>query len=221
MGRKNSGANDDVNNANSQILPDISNNVLTGVKVYPGRGINFDGTDTRKIGLIPTTGNYVYYAGDGGNPATVVYQDQGSDALMLNATYGIGGSRNTIIHSDQERADVASTGWNGIYVNQTVKTNALGAVRCLKDPNIALLPSIFDTEYILSTANDFTDYKTWTKESNSFVVMTGDEAEAIQQDKELIISLKKAYAMHKLYLSDAKEIPSGNINTGSVVWTDN
>ncbi|MCD9856814.1 T9SS type A sorting domain-containing protein [Epilithonimonas sp. JDS] len=221
LGRKYSGFNDDTNSANSQILPNSVNGVLNGVKVYPGRGIDFSGTDNRKIGLMPTSGNYIYYSGSDGAAATVVYQDQGSDALLLNATYGIGGSRSTIIRSDPERADVSSTGWNGIYVNQTVKTNGLGAVRCLKDPNIALLPSVYETEYVVSTDDDNTDYKTWTKEPNSFVVMTGDPSDALPQDKELVISLKKAYAMQKLYLSDNKEIPSGNINTGSVIWTDN
>ncbi|WDF45594.1 T9SS type A sorting domain-containing protein [Chryseobacterium sp. KACC 21268] len=221
FGRKNSGANDDTNSANSQILPNAINNVLVGVKVYPSRGIDFTGADNRSIGLMPTTGNYVYYQTTGANPAQVVYQDQGSDGILLNATYGIGGHRATIIHSDPERTDVSVSGWNGIYVNQTVKTNGLGAVRCMKDPNMALLPSIYETEYVLSTDTDQTDYKAWTKEPNSFVVMTGEANETVAQDKELIISLKKAYAMHKLYLSDNKELPTGNINTGSVVWTDN
>lgn len=221
LGRKYSGANDDTNSTNSQILPNSINSVLAGVKVYPSRGIDFNGTENRQIGVMPTTGNYVYYPASGGNPAKVVYQDQGSDGLLLNATYGIGGHRGTIIHSDPERADVSATGWNGIYVNQTVKTNGLGAVRCMKDPNLALLPAVYETEYVVSTDVDNTNYKVWTKEPNSFVVMTGDANETVAQDKELIISLKKAYAMHKLYLSDNKGLPSGNINTGSVVWTDN
>ncbi|MNK45749.1 hypothetical protein D3C87_645190 [compost metagenome] len=221
LGRKNSGFNDDTNTAYSQILPNSLNDALIGVKVYPGRGIDFSGTTNRKIGLIPTTGNYVYYQGTGGNPGQVVYQDQGSDGLLLNATYGIGGYRGTIIHSDPERSDVSSTGWNGIYVNQTVKTNGLGAVRCMRDPNMALLPAFYETEYVLSTDNDNSDYKTWTKEPNSFVIMTGELDDNVSQDKELLISLKKAYAMQKLYLSDNKQLPSGNIDTGSVVWTDN
>ena len=221
LGRKNSGFNDDINSAYSQILPNSNNDALVGVKVYSGRGIDFTGTDNRKIGLIPTSGNYIYYPESGGNPAKVIYQDQGSGGILLNATYGIGGSRGTIIHSDPERADVSTTGWNGIYVNQTAKTNGLGAVRCMKDPNMVLLPAFYDTEYVLSTNDDNTDYKAWTKEPNSFVVMTGEASDALSQDKELVISLKKAYAMHRLYLSDHKEIPSGNINTGGVIWTDN
>ena len=221
LGRKNSGFNDDTNVAYSQILPNSVNDALIGVKVYPGRGTDFNGTTNRKIGLIPTTGNYIYYPASGGNPAQVVYQDQASDGVLLNATYGIGGVRGTILRSDPTRADVSTTGWNGIYVNQTLKTNGLGAVRCMKDPNMASLPAFYETEYVLSTDNDDKDYKTWTKEPNSFVVMTGETSDPASQDKELIISLKKAYAMHKLYLSDNKQLPSGNINTGSVVWTDN
>ncbi len=220
LGRKNSGVNDDANSTNSQILPDTNNNMLMGVKVYPGRGMDFNNTDNRKIGSIPTTGNYVYYPASGTNPAKVIYQDQSSDGVLLNATYGIGGSRGTLIHSDPERTDISSTGWNGIYVNQTVKTNGLGAVRCMRDPNMRLLPAIYDTEYVFSTDEDNTDYKEWTKEPNSFVVMTGDANTAVAQDKELLISLKKAYAMHKLYLTDDKELPTGNNDTGSVVWTD-
>ncbi len=221
LGRKNSGFNDDTNVAYSQILPNSINEALIGVKVYPGRGIDFNGTDNRKIGLIPTTGNYIYYPATGGNPVRVVYQDQSSDGFLLNATYGIGGHRGTIIRSDPEREDVSATGWNGIYVNQTVKTNGLGAVRCMRDPNVSLLPEFYNTEYISSTEVDNTDYKTWVREPNSFIVMTGEADEPMTQDKELMISLKKAYAMHKLYLSDNHTLPSGNSDTGSVVWTDN
>ena len=221
LGRKNSGFNDDTNIAYSQILPNSINDALIGVKVYPGRGIDFNGTTNRKIGLMPTTGNYIYYPATGGNPTQVVYQDQASDGVLLNATYGIGGSRGTIIRSDPNRPDVSTTGWNGIYVNQTLKTNGLLAVRCMKDPNMALLPAFYDTEYVLSGNEDRTDFKEWTKEPNSFVVMTGEETDVVTQDRELIISLKKAYAMHKLYLGNNKELPSGNSDTGSVVWTDN
>ncbi|SEQ78681.1 T9SS type A sorting domain-containing protein [Epilithonimonas lactis] len=221
LGRKNSGFNDDTNVAYSQVLPNSINAALIGVKVYPGRGIDFNRTDNRKIGLMPTTGNYIFYAANGGNPAQVVYQDQASDGILLNATYGIGGARGTIIRNDPTRADVSTTGWNGIYVNQTFKTNGLGAVRCMKDPNMAQLPEFYNTEYVLSTDVDATDYKAWTKESNSFVVMTGDENDNLSQDRELVISLKKAYAMHKLYLSENNQLPSGNVETGSVVWTDN
>lgn len=221
LGRKNSGFNDDVNIAYSQILPNSENGALIGVKVYPGRGIDFNGTDNRKIGLIPTTGNYIYYPANGANPPQVVYQDQSSDGLLLNATYGLGGSRGTIIRSDAERTDVSTTGWNAIYVNQTFKTNSLGAVRCMRDPNMALLPEFYKTEYVLSPDNDDPDYKEWTKEPNTFVVMTGDAEEPVSQDKELTISLKKAYAMHKLYLSDDAKLPFGSKDTGSLVWTDN
>ncbi len=220
-GRKNSGFNDDTNTAYSQILPNAENAALIGVKVYPGRGMDFNGTAVRKIGLIPTTGNYVYYAATGSSAAKITYQDQATDGLMLTATYGIGGYRGTLTHNDPERTDVASTGWNGIYVNQIFKTNGLGAVRCMRDPNLALLPAVYDTEFIPSTETDETDYQSWTKEPNSFVVMTGDAAEAVPQDTELLISLKKAYAMHQLYLSDHHELPTGSVNNGSVVWSDN
>ncbi|SDE82299.1 Por secretion system C-terminal sorting domain-containing protein [Epilithonimonas hungarica] len=215
------GNDDDHNLSYSQIYPDLVNDALLGVKAYTGRGIDFNGTNNRKIGIIPTSGNYVFYPANGNTTAKVVYQDQSSDAILLTATYGIGGSRETIIHSDGERTDVSSTGWNGIYVNQTTKTNNAGAVRCMKDPNMALLPDFYKTDFVASTDTDTTDYKSWIKEPNSFVVMTGETSNASAMDKELKISLKKAYAMHKLYLSENKEIPLGNMNTGSVVWSDN
>lgn len=221
LGRKNSGFNDDTNTAYSQILPNSANGALVGVKAYPGRGIDFNTTESRKIGLMPTTGNYVYYPASGSTAAKVVYQDQSSDGFLMTATYGAGGFRGTVIHADPGRTDVSTTGWNGIYVNQTFKTNSLGAVRCMRDPNMALLPAVYDTEYVLSTDDDETDYKDWTKEPNSFVVMTGDATDAVLQDRELSISLRKAYAMHKLYLSDNKQLPLGNTDTGSVVWSDN
>lgn len=221
LGRRNSGVNDDTNPAFSQILPNSENAALLGVKVYPGRGMDFNGTSARKIGLIPTTGNYVYYPPAGASPAKVVYQDQATDGLMLTATYGIGGYRGTLTHNDAERTDVASTGWNGIYVNQIFKTNGLGALRCMRDPNLNLLPAVYETEFIPSADAYNTDYQSWTKEPNSFVVMTGEASENVVQDTELLISLKKAYAMHKLYLSDNHELPAGNLNTGTVVWSDN
>ncbi|MBB4808073.1 hypothetical protein HNP38_003413 [Chryseobacterium defluvii] len=225
-GRKNTGTvNDDEILANHMIYPDSVSPVLNGVKVYPGLGIDFMGTADRRIGILPTNGNYEYYGPDvtGGNHASVKqvrYQDQSSDGSLSTATYGVGGARATLFYSSPEDISKSPTGWNAIYVNQVVKANAAGGVRCMKDPNIGLLGN-FNTQYVASAETDNTDYKLWTKEANSHVVMTGDAADAGATDKVLKISLKKAYAMQKLYLSDNKQLPVGVKNTPSVVWTTN
>lgn len=223
LGRKNSGFNDDVIPANNMIYPDSVNPVLGGVKVYPSLGIDFRGVSERNIGIIPMSGNYEYYGPDapGANYAatrSLTYQDQGSDAALGTATYGIGGMRGTLFYSSPEDVAKSATGWNAIYVNQIGKTSGAAGMRCMRDPNIGLLTTEYETKYIDSN-EDNTDYNLWTKEANSYVVMTGDASDATTTDKILKISLKKAYAMHKLYLS--KELPAGAINTASIVWSTN
>lgn len=225
-GRKSTGnVNDDDILANSNIYPDTVSPVLDGVKVYPGLGIDFGGTANRKIGVLPTNGNYEYYGPDvtGGNYSSVRqvrYQDQSSDGSLGTATYGLGGARVTLFYSSPEDVSKSTTGWNAIYVNQVVKVNTAGGMRCMKDPNMGLLGD-FNTQYIASTETDNTDYKSWTKEANSYVVMTGDATDGTVTDKVLKISLKKAYAMQKLYLSDNKQLPTGAKNTASIVWSTN
>ncbi|AZA52400.1 hypothetical protein [Chryseobacterium sp. G0201] len=225
-GRKNTGnVNDDNIAANSMIYPNTVSPVLDGVKVYPELGIDFRGTANRKIGIIPMNGNYEYYGPDAAtsnyaNKSKIVYQDQASDATLNTATYGIGGARISVFYSSPEDTSKSTTGWNAIYVNQTTKANGASAVRCMKDPNIGLLGN-FNMQYVPSTETDNTDYKSWTKEANSHVVMTGEATDATAQDKVLKISLKKAYAMQKLYLSDNKQLPGGTKNTASIVWSTN
>ncbi|GAA5090953.1 hypothetical protein GCM10023210_17810 [Chryseobacterium ginsengisoli] len=223
LGRKNSGFNDDIDNANSMIYPNSFNPVLSGVKVYPGLGIDFRGIPERNIGIIPMNGNYEYYGPEasGANYSatqSLTYQDQSSDGSLGTATYGIGGVRGALFYSSPEDVSKSATGWNAIYVNQTGKTNTAGGMRCMKDPNIGLLPIEYNTQYI-SSSDDNTDYKSWVKEPNSYVVMTGESTDTNATDQVLKISLKKAYAMHKLYLS--KQLPSGANNTASVVWSTN
>lgn len=223
-GRVGTSENDDSNVQYSQILPNSQNPYLPGVKVYPGLGIDFSRVPERNLGLVPTAGNYEYYGpevfgANSGAAARVVYQDQSSDTSFHTATYGIGGERETLVYSSPEDKSKSATGWNAIYVNQTNKTNSAIGLRCMRDPNMALLPEAFSTEFILAEMEP--DYKSWTKEPNSFVVMTGDENDSSATDQILKISLKKAYAMHKLYLSENHALPQGQTDTPEVLWTTN
>ena len=225
FGRKNSGVNDDLISTNSVIYPTNYNPVLRGIKVYPGIGIDFRGVLERNLGILPMSGGFEYYGPDASgvnfsNVISAIYQDQSSETSLTTATYGIGGVRGLIVNSDPARNDISSTGLNNILTNQIFKTTAATAVRCIKDPNLRLIPN-FDTQFMISKSTDSTDYKSWIKEPNSFVIMTGGVNDSNATDQVLKISLKKAYAMHKLYLSENHEIPTGNIKTASIVWTSN
>lgn len=216
FGRKNSGYDDDLITQNASIDPVNSNPVLGGIKVYPGIGVDFRSVTDRNIGIVPMSGNYEYYGG-----SEITYQDQASEGGFITSTYGIGGVRGFGVISDPGRIDISPVGLNKLYINEIGKTSGAGAARCIRDPNISFLPTEFVTQYVVSTNLDNTDYKSWTKEANSYVVMTGDATDNTATDQILKISLNKAYAMQKLYLSDDKEIPSGSVKTGSVVWTSN
>ncbi|TGN27154.1 PKD domain-containing protein [Empedobacter tilapiae] len=221
FGRRNSGVNDDTIPLNRDLDPNIINPVLNGIKVYPGLGFDFTGVTNRNLGILSINGNYEFYSSNDGSSMSAVYQDQSSDGSLHTATYGIGGVRNITLFSDPEKSNVSSTGYNSFLVNQTSKTNGADGIRCMRDPNLMLLPIEYDTEFIISTNNDQTDYKSWTKQPNSIIVMTGDNNEIVKSDKIVKISLKKAYAMHKLYLSENNQLPIGAYNNASVVWTSN
>lgn len=220
FGRKNSGVNDD-NTANSIFYPNSTSSNLDGIKVYPGLGIDFTSSSAgRNIGIMPLPGNYEYY------PASnrAIYQDQGADGILMTSTYGTlnnggaAGVRGILITSDPGQPDTP-VGRNTIHINETFQTSGSGAVRCVKDPNYSILNYDFITEYVSSSQNlDIENYKNWSKDPNSFVVMTNT---ANASDRIIDINLRKAYAMQRLYLNENNEMPSGSTKTASIQWANN
>lgn len=220
FGRKNSGGNDDMT-ANSTFYPNSVNDNLAGIKVYPGLGIDFTGsTANRNLGIMPLPGNYEYYP----SANKAVFQDAGADGGLMTATYGTvenayaAGFRGFILISDPFQMDFV-TGRNAITINDIGTTSGSGAVRCMKDPNFAISNYDFVTEYTNSQQNfDINIYKTWSKDPNSFIVMTNTSNDT---DRIIDINLRKAYAMQRLYLNQNNEMPAGTIKTASIQWTSN
>jgi hypothetical protein len=220
FGRKNSGFNDD-NTPNSTFLPDAVNSNLAGIKVYPGLGMDFSvSTADRNIGVMPMPGNYEYYA----SSQQAIYQDHEADGGLISATYGavenggISGYRGLLLISDPFQMDY-KTGRNVIVVNNLGTTSNSSAVRCMKDPNVALANYDFATEYFSGSQSfDIETYKTWSEDPNSFIVLTNTPNVA---DRIVDINLRKAYAMQRLYLNENNAAPSGSVKTASIQWTSN
>lgn len=163
------------------------------------------------------------------------FQDQHSDGALHASTFfssiSIGGTpvtgaRGLFLISDAGNIPGhSSAGWHNIAYNRVLEGNTYEtrAVRCIKDPNNAYMPSVFETDYVLSSPAQYTleTLKEWTKEPNSYIEYTNNSLEvpAAGKDRIIDIPLKKAYAMHKLYLSENNEMPAGSIKSTSVVWT--
>lgn len=214
-GRKNSGGNDDANLL-GVILPNTENSALTGIKAYPGLGFDFSGVTDRDLGWMPVTGNFENYPNSVSpvvnNLGSVVYQDEASDGALWSATYAEGGARHFKLIA-ATTIDSNNVGDHVISINSTTPSKDGNAVRCMQDPNISFLAD-FQIENIPSQ-NDVSDYISWTKEPNSFLVEGNITSQVLE------IPVRKAYAMHKLYLSDDKNLPQGSKRTPSVYWTTN
>lgn len=220
FGRKNSGANDDAT-TESIFQPNTESPSLKGIKVYPSLGIDFTESNAdRNLGFMPLPGNYEYYP----TSNKAIFQDQGADGVLMTATYGTvanagaSGIRGFLLTSDPGQPDT-NVGRNEIKINETFSTSGTGAVRCMKDPNFIISNYDFITEYFSSQQNlDINTYKTWSKEPNSFIVMTNTSNSS---DRIVDINLRKAYAMQRLYLNQNNEMPAGTIKTASIQWTSN
>lgn len=217
--------------------PDTLNTNYTGIGIYPGLGFDFTHVPDRNIGKIPTNGNYESYPnvvslGDGATTPSglfrsfVMSQDHGADGGLQTSTfcsgttgeplYGIRGL--TFIDDPYNFANHSRIGWyytdvNSLYGNST---EAAG-VRCIKDPNNAYMPAAFETEYVAATAQEYPldTLLKWTHDANSFI------ADPAVQNRVVRIPLRKAYAMHKLYLSEDGMFPEGGVKTPAVEWTTN
>jgi len=164
------------------------------------------------------------------------FQDQHSDGALHASTFfssispgetPVTGARGLFLISDAGNVPGHSNvGWHNIAYNRVLEGNTYEtrAVRCIKDPNDAYMPTSFETEYVTASPTQYTleELKKWTKESNSYIEYTNSTlATANPADKDRIIDipLRKAYAMYKLYLSENNDFPTGNTKSTSIVWT--
>jgi hypothetical protein len=222
-GRRGSGADDDAND-NSKFYLGSVNPVLDKVKVYPSLGFDFrqqNNANDRNIGIFPINGAYVFM---GPNEVSDYYSATPrlgyinwlSTAGAPTATL-VGGANNAAVRGFGFVSDFYKYPTESKYrisVNQYSPAKGAGTVRCMSDPNEKYLGN-FATEFIPSAGNadDIATLKSWTKDPNSYIVMTN----AVTEKK---INLRKAYAMYKLYLSDDEQFPQGQPSV-SVYWTTN
>ncbi|WP_144283433.1 T9SS type A sorting domain-containing protein [Chryseobacterium echinoideorum] len=220
FGRSDSGNSDD-RSAWGTFVPDTLNNVLSGVKVYPGLGYDFRGNSNRDLGIISVSGNYEYYSG---NPH-LEFQDEASDGVLWEATYGEGGVKSFKYISDPSRS---TYGLHEIFVNELPGSQEGNAVRCMKDPNLFSIGSTlsgtygvtdFPTEFV--SATEVPNYSEDELElPNSYMI-----ANNTADPKTVNIPVKKAFVVN------AKHFPenyAANFNSNvlsdlktAVLWTDN
>lgn len=163
------------------------------------------------------------------------FQDQHSDGALHASTFfssispgetPVTGARGLFLISDAGNVPNHSTvGWHNIAYNRILEGNTYEtrAVRCIKDPNNAYMSAAFETEYVAASPVQYSSetLKEWTKDPNSYIEYTNTTLDVPAADKDMVIDipLRKAYAMHNLYLSENNEMPTGSIKSASVQWT--
>lgn len=209
FGRKNSGVNDDVNPVFNTIYPNEENPVLSGVKVYPGLGMDFSSAQNgeRNIGKMAISGNYEKYPNSAAPNADfgVMYQDENSDGGLWSATFGYDGGRLFGMVSDA-LSPLTEVGKHQIFVNQTNSTDTGNAVKCMKDPNISLIGD-FQTEYFSEPATVIAE---GLDNPNSYL---------ITDQQEILIPVNKPFAVQSQLFA---EEPAAHQNLkAKVFWTTN
>lgn len=210
-GRKNSSANDDINSSYNSFRPNQPNQTILDAKVYGGLGFDFTdshsaNSESRNIGIIPTSGYYVLYTNIGANP-TVVFHDRGAQSLLWTATHSLGGARHLKLITDPFRNDIGEFGLNQIFINQITPTQEGLPVRCIQDPNLDQT-GIFQTEYISSQKIYFTQ---GLYNPNSYI---------IYNETELLIPINKAFSAHENLFPQEQGLAYNNLKA-NVYWTDN
>ncbi|WHF50560.1 T9SS type A sorting domain-containing protein [Chryseobacterium gotjawalense] len=210
FGRKNSGANDDIDVAARQISPNSVNARLDGMKVYPGLGMDFSNAQggVRNLGLVSVSGGYVYYPNSvsPNAPVGIVFQDNAANGGIWSATYAYDGARLFSMISDPMRNNTA-VGLHEIYVNQTNPTKSGNAVKCMRDPNMSKIGD-FATQYYASQKED---YRVGLDHPNSYIVIN---------ERNIEIPINKAFSVYNQYLSDQGMLPTDNLQA-KVLWTTN
>ncbi|KFF08242.1 T9SS type A sorting domain-containing protein [Chryseobacterium luteum] len=187
-----------------------------------------------KVKDITRSADKVYLGMNANIGPEAVLQDEISDGQLHSSTFFTyaepenTGTRGLALVSDPgNTTGHTSVGFHKIIQNSLIDGNAFESrgVRCIKDPNNAYMPTIFETEYVDTPASQYTleQLKSWTKEPNSYIEYTNStlDVPAASKDKIIDIPLRKAYAMNKLYFSQNNEMPAGSVTSFSVVWTTN
>ncbi|MBS1548549.1 MAG: T9SS type A sorting domain-containing protein [Bacteroidetes bacterium] len=202
--------NSDSNVATRQLFPDSQNAQLSGVKVYPGLGVDFEEADNggRNLGNVPIAGTYVYYPNSvaPNAPVGITYQDQGAVTGIWSATYGYDGARLFSLISDPLRTNTL-VGLHALYNNQTNPTKAGNSVRCMRDPNLSKIGN-FTTAYVTESRENYTK---GLQNPNSYLSTDGSA---------IIIPVSKAFAVHNQYLSEQGMLDSDAL-VSKVLWTTN
>ena len=202
--------NDDSNVNLRQLFPNSQNASLTGVKVYPGLGMDFTNAQggSRNIGVLPISGGYVYYPNSAAPnaPVGVTFQDNGANGGLWSSTFAYDGARLFSMISDPVRTNT-NVGLHAIYINQTNPTKAGNAVKCMRDPNMAKIGN-FPTQYYQTNRDKFKD---GLDNPNSYIVIN---------QNHLQIPVNKAFAVYSQLLSNQEEIASDNL-MAKVLWTTN
>lgn len=227
-GRKANG-DDDANN-NSAFRLDTINPVLDKVKVYPSLGFDFrqqqntgDVTRDRNLGIFPITGAFVFvgpnevadYYSPTPKTAYINWLSTGGAPTATLSVYDNASARFMGLVSDYYK--FPTQGKYRMVVNQIAQSKGASTARCMLDPNEKLLGN-FETEFFghtppVNNIPEYTFYPSWAKDPNSYIVMP-------QRSSELRIPVRKAYAMHYLYLSGNNEMLQG-LPSVSVYWTSN
>ena len=212
-GRRDSGVNDDTNTNAYQLLPAATNSTFNGVKVYPGLGFDFTraSNGNRNLGIIPTAGAYVYYPNSVLPTAAIstVFQDESNTGTLWSATYGFDGARGLDVTSDPARTTISPTGLHTVKINNTFATKTGNSVRCIKDPNIAIMGQ-FATQYFEEQREDFTE---GLDNPNSYILEETPE-------NILRIPVSKAFAVYNQILSNYENRDERNL-VAKVLWTTN
>lgn len=202
--------NDDTDGAKRQVSPNVTNPSLDGIKVYPGLGMDFSQAlnGERNLGKIAVSGGYVYYPNSSAPnaPVGMIFQDNNANGGLWSSTYGYDGGRIFSLISDAYRTNT-SVGLHAIYNNQTNPTKAGNAVKCMRDPNLALIGN-FDTQYFVSQKEGYT---VGLDQPNSYIIVN---------ETELQIPINKAFSVYNQYLSDKESLASDQLFT-KVLWTTN
>lgn len=210
FGRKNSGGNDDAQAPFNTLYPHEENSALSGIKVYPGLGMDFSAAQNgeRNIGKMAISGNYEKYPNSASPnaPFGVMYQDENSDGGLWSATFGYDGGRLFGMVSDA-LSPLTEVGKHQVFVNQTNSSDTGNAVKCMRDPNIALIGD-FPTQYFADSENAIAQ---GLDQPNSYLITT---------QQEILIPVSKPFAVQS-QLFAVKEPAAHQHLKAKVLWTTN
>lgn len=202
--------NDDGDVNKRQLFPNSENPNLYGVKVYPGLGMDFTNSQggARNLGILPISGGYVYYPNSSAPaaPIGISFEDNQANGGLWSSTFGYDGGRLFSIISDPFRTNT-NVGLHAIYNNINNPTKAGNAVRCMRDPNMALIGD-FVTSYFTAEKEN---YRVGLNDPNSYIVV---------DQKTVTIPVNKAYSVYNQYLSDREMLPSNQL-LAKVLYTTN